>query len=257
IQAFRTNGAEAFRGKFRRADVLVVDDVQFFAGKERMQEEFFHTFNALYAERRQIVLASDQPPRDIPNLEARLRSRFECGLITDIHQPDLTLRLAILAQKAKWLGLELPAEVAQLIASKIVSSVRELEGALHRLAAASALARQRLDLQFALQILRPVLRCAPPRTVEEVQRVVAQRFRVSEQDLVCHQRASRLLLPRQVAMYLARKKTAATYAEIAEGFGGRNHTTVMHAVRAIERRRADSPEFAAILDHLETRLETA
>ena len=254
IQALRSNGTASFRTKFRRADVLVVDDVQFLAGKERMQEEFFHTFNALYAEGHQIVLASDQPPQRIPDLEERLRSRFESGLITDIHRPDLALRLAVVAEKARWLGLDLPREVVGLVADRIVSSIRELEGALHRLAAASRLGERRLDLALATQILRPLFRAPAPKTVEQVQRLVAEQFHVTERDLVCHRRSTKVVVPRQVAMYLARKGTQATYAEIAEGFGGRNHTTVLHAVRTVEQRRAVEPEFAAMLESLETRL---
>lgn len=257
IRAFRGNAPEEFRTRLRRADLLIVDDVQFFAGKERMQEEFFHTFNALHAAQKQIVLASDQPPRNIPNLEERLRNRFESGLITDIRRPDLTLRMAILARKATTLRLELPADVAHLIASKVVSSVRELEGALRRLVAACEIDRRTLDLGFATQILRPLLRAPVPRTLEQVQRLVASRFQVSEADLVCRRRVGRLVVPRQVAMYLARKGTSATYAEIAAGFGGRNHSTVMHAIKVVEGRRAAEPEFAEVLETLESDLQTA
>ncbi len=257
IQSFRTNRAEAFRERFRTSDVLIIDDVQFFAGKERMQEEFFHTFNALYATRKQIVLASDQPPRDIPNLEDRLRSRFEAGLITDIEKPELPLRLAILARKAATIGFELPREVAQLIASKVVSSVRELEGALHRLVAACRLNGRTPDLSFAFDTLRPLFRARPPRTVEQVQRLVAERFRMSAQDLVCRKRTSRYAMPRQVAMYLARKGTKATYAEIAAGFGGRDHTTIMHAVKTVEARKTRDVEFSAMVESLAEKLQSA
>ena len=257
IRSYRNGSVETFRQRLRHADVLIVDDIQFLAGKDRMQEEFFHTFNALHGAQKQIVLASDQPPRDIPNLEERLRSRFESGLLINILRPELSLRLAILAKKAVSMGLALPVDVAQLIATRIVSNVRELEGALHRLAAACQFGKRSLSLEFATEILRPILRMPPPRTLDQVQRLVAEQFRVSEQDLIQRGRARRLHLPRQVAMYLARRGTKATYAEIAAGFGGRDHSTVMHAVKSVEERRTSEPEFAAMLDHLEVQLQQA
>lgn len=257
IRALTTSAIEAFRARMRQLDALVVDDVQFLAGKERMQEEFFHTFNALHAAGKQIVLASDQAPRSIPDLERRLQSRFESGLTTEIQAPEAPLRLAILAQKAKSLGFDLPLDVAQWVANKVVASVRELEGALHRLVAACQCSRRSADLVFAIEVLRPIMRSVPPPTLEQVQRVVADGFHVCADEIVRRGRALRLRIPRQVAMYLARKGTSATYAEIAAGFGGRDHSTVMHAVRSVERRRQQEPEFATLVDQLAEKLVSA
>lgn len=251
VRAFRLSSVEPFRQKFRQADVLIVDDVQFFAGKDRMQEEFLNTFNALYQERRQIVLVSDQPPRDIPNLESRLRSRFESGLIADIQKPDLRLRLSVLLRKAAEIGFHLPHEVASYTASRVVSSIREIEGALQRLVAACRMAGRELDVPLAAEILRPIVRQPAPASVEQVQRVVASRFEVTEKELAGRRRTAHLAFPRQVAMYLARKGTCATYSEIAAGFGGRNHTTVLHAVRNVEERRAHDEALDQMLAALE------
>jgi len=257
IRALLTGGIDGFRARLRQIDVLIVDDIQFLAGKERMQEEFFHTFNALHSMGKQIVLASDQAPRSISGLEQRLQSRFEAGLTAEITAPDCSLRFAILGHKAKAIGFELPIEVAQWVAGKIVTSVRELEGALHRLVAACRWSERALDLGFAKEVLRPILRSAPPRTLEQVQRIVAESFHVTPGELVRHGRVSRLRVPRQVAMYLARKAMGATYAEIAAGFGGRDHSTVMHAVKRVEERRGEDPEFATLVDRLSEKLASA
>ncbi|MGH7897322.1 MAG: chromosomal replication initiator protein DnaA [Candidatus Binatia bacterium] len=257
IRAFVTNATEAFRARIRHLDVLVVDDIQFLAGKERMQEEFFHTFNALYAAGKQIMLASDQPPRDIPNLEDRLRNRFESGLIARIQSPESTLRLAILLRKAAAIGFDLPKDVAQWVAAKVVSSVRELEGALHRLVAACRSAGRALDLDFAMAVLRPILRTPPPKTLEQIQRLVADNFSMRLEDLVCHRQQNRLRVPRQIAMYLARHSIGATYAEIAAAFGGRDHSTIIHTVRIAEERRQRDSEFARLVDDLGERFASA
>jgi len=254
IRALLTNGLEALRARIRQLDVLIVDDVQFLAGKERMQEEFFHTFNSLHAAGKQIVLASDQPPRAIPELEQRLQSRFESGLTAEIRPPEPALRLAILLAKAKALGTELPFEVAQWMASRIAASVRELEGALHRLLAACRWGQRSPDVALANEILRPLLKAVPQPTVESVQRVVAESFRLRPDELSRRGRTGRLRIPRQIAMYLARKGTNATYAEIAAGFGGRDHSTVMHAVRSVEVRREAEPDFAVLVDGLAAKL---
>jgi chromosomal replication initiator protein len=254
IRALRANEADAFRNRIRRADVLIVDDVQFFAGKERLQEEFFHTFNELHGRCRQIVLASDQPPSRLSGFEERLRSRFGSGLIADIAPPEPPLRRAIICDKARRLGVDLPGEVVELLVSAAMSSVREIEGALHRLVAAIGTSGGVPDAARAAKILGPLLKPRPPRTVEEIQRLVAERFSVTESELACRRRLSRLALPRQVAMYLARRRTRATYAEIARDFGGCNHSTVVAAVRSVERRRAAEPGFAALLEQLEAQL---
>ncbi len=254
IRSLLGGSIDGFRARVRQLDVLVGDDIQFLAGKERMQEEFLHTFNALRGAGKQIVLVSDQAPRSITNLEERLQSRFESGLIAEIRPPEPALRLAILAQKSKLLGFDLPLEVANWVAGKIVSSVRELEGALHRLVAACHWSRRALDLGFAKEVLRPILRTPAPRTLEEVQRVVAERFAIDAADLVRRGRTTRLREPRQVAMYLARKGTNATYAEIAASFGGRDHSTVLHAVKRVEARRLGDAEFATLVDGLASKL---
>ena len=254
IRSLRSDKIESFRSSFRDVDLWIVDDVQFLAGKERTQEEFFHTFDTLRARGRQIVLASDQPPRDIPNLEARLRSRFESGSIQDVRRPDRALRRAIFARKAREAGVVMADEVFDLVAERIVGSVRELEGALRRLAAVSALDARPLDAARALEILQPLLRPLPMPTIPDVQRLVASRFHVREADLVSGRRASAFVVPRQVAMYLSRRQTRATFAEIAAGFGGRNHTTVISAVKAIEERKRQEGPFARLLDSLENEL---
>jgi chromosomal replication initiator protein len=257
IDAIQNSQLVRFRRKYRQTDVLLIDDIQFLAGKERMQEEFFHTFNSLRAAGKQIVLASDQAPRAISNLEERLQSRFESGLIAEIRPPEARLRLAILEHKAKVLRFELPLDVARWVAEKVVSSVRELEGALHRLIAACRWSQRALDLGMAKEILRPLLRPTPACTIEQVQRMVAESFRVTPDDLVRRGRASRLSVPRQVAMYLARKRTHATLAEIAAGFGGRDHSTVMYAVKQVEARRLADVEFATLVDGLAGKLASA
>jgi chromosomal replication initiator protein len=254
IRALLGGGIDGLRGRLRQLDALIVDDIQFLAGKERMQEEFFHTFNSLRAAGKQIVLASDQAPRAISNLEERLQSRFESGLIAEIRPPEARLRLAILEHKAKILRFELPLDVARWVAEKVVSSVRELEGALHRLIAACRWSQRALDLGLAKEILRPLLRPTPACTIEQVQRMVAESFRLTPDDLVRRGRASRLSMPRQVAMYLARKRTQATLAEIAAGFGGRDHSTVMYAVKQVEARRLADVEFATLVDGLAGKL---
>ena len=254
IRSLRADRIESFRSSFRDVDLWIVDDVQFLAGKERTQEEFFHTFDTLRARGRQIVLASDQPPRDIPNLEARLRSRFESGSIQDVRRPDRALRRAIFARKAREAGVVMADEVVDLVAERIIGSVRELEGALRRLAAVSALDCRPLDAARALEILQPLLRPLPMPTIPDVQRLVALRFHVRETDLVSGRRASAFVVPRQVAMYLSRRRTRATFAEIAAGFGGRNHTTVISAVKAVEERKRQEGPFARLLDTLENEL---
>lgn len=253
IRAIRSERTEGFRSHFRRVEVLIVDDIQFLAGKERTQEEFFHTFDSLHGNGKQLVLASDRPPSEIVNLEQRLRDRFECGLITEIGFPEYTLRKAIVARKAELLGLRLEDDVVEWIAERIVSSVRELEGALARLAIGHELRGGEIDRAFAASILEPILRAPEAPTVPRVQRLVADRFRVTLEELTGRRR-SVALVPRQVAMYLSRKRTAATFSEIASGFGSRNHSTVMHAVKVVEERRALEPGFAAILESLEAKL---
>jgi chromosomal replication initiator protein len=245
----------AFRDRFRRIDALILDDVQFLAGKERTQDEFFHTFNALYAAEKQIVLTSDKPPAAIDGLEQRLRSRFEGGLIADIHPPTREMRLAILRAKAKSQGIPLPPEVADLLEQRSGPSVRELEGALNRVSATAVVRQVPITIDLAERALGPYRRVRPTVSVERIQEIVSTRFGISVADLTSHRRARQLSMARQVAMYLSRKLAAASFPAIGEKFGGRDHSTVMYAVRTVETKRAADEDVADMLDKLEGQLQ--
>lgn len=236
ITALRQDHMAAFRDRFRDVDVLILDDVQFLAGKERTQEEFFHTFNALYAAGRQIVLTSDKPPHAIAELEQRLRSRFEGGLIADIHPPTPEMRVAILMKKAARQGVSLPAEVASLVAQRSGPSVRELEGALTRVLATAALRGVSLDHALVDRLLAPLTPVAVHVSVEAIQHIVSEHFHLSIDDLKSHRRERLVTFARQVAMYLSRTVAESSFPSIAEKFGGRDHSTVIHAVRAVEQK---------------------
>jgi chromosomal replication initiator protein len=252
ITSMRQDQMGAFRERFRDVDVLILDDVHFLAGKERTQEEFFHTFNALYAAGKQVVLTSDKPPHAIAELEQRLRSRFEGGLIADIHPPTTEMRLAILRKKAALHGVELSDEVARMVTQRSGPTVRELEGALNRVIATAALGGTTLDVALVQRILAPVV--APPQivSVETVQEAVSQHFRVSVVDLKSHDRSRAVSFPRQVAMYLSRNIAAASFPSIAEKFGGRDHSTVMHACHTMDLKRQADPVIESLLTTLET-----
>lgn len=220
-----------FRGRYRNVDVLLVDDVQILAGKERTQEEFFHTFNALHEATRQIVLSSDRPPKEIPTLEDRLRSRFEWGLLTDIQPPDLETRIAILRKKAETERLRVPDEPIRFIAEHITTNIRELEGALIRLVAYASVHKRSIDLDCAQDALRDVLPQAAPRqiTIRLIQQKVAEYYDVDMKTFTIRKRTRAVAFPRQVAMYLCRELTDSSLPRIGEEFGGRDHTTVIHA----------------------------
>jgi chromosomal replication initiator protein len=254
ITSLRQDQMNGFRDRYREVDVLILDDVEFLAGKERTQEEFFHTFNALHAAGRQIVLTSDKPPHAIAGLEQRLRSRFEGGLIADIHPPTHQMRLAILVKKAGLQGVDLQSDVAQLIAQRSGPSVRELEGALTRVLATVALQGVPLTVTLVENLLAPVRPPSFPVSVESIQETVSQRFHLSVADLKSHRREQFINFPRQLAMYLSRTVAAASFPSIAEKFGGRDHSTVMHAVRVVEQRREDDPSMGQLLVSLETEL---
>jgi chromosomal replication initiator protein len=256
ITSLRHDQMAAFRDRFRDVDVLILDDVQFLAGKERTQEEFFHTFNALYAAGKQVVLTSDKPPHAIAELEQRLRSRFEGGLIADIHPPTADMRIAIVMKKAALQGVEVPEAVARVVAERSGPSVRELEGALTRVLATAALQGIRLDAEMVQRVLAPVV--PPPRTisVEAIQQAVSQHFRLSVEDLKSHNRAKSLAFARQVAMYLSRTIADASFPSIADKFGGRDHSTVMYAVRTVEQKRTRDPETGLLLSNLEQELRS-
>ena len=246
---------EQFKTKFRSIDLLIIDDIQFIIGKERTQEEFFHTFNDLYNRHKQIILTSDKVPQELVGLEERLRTRFASGLSVDLQAPDYETRVAILIKKAENGGFELSEEVARLIAKHIDTNVRELEGALNKLQALSSMHQSPLTLSLAEQVLKSF---APTRhreiTAETIQKVVAERFNVSINDLIGKRRTHNIAFARQVAMYLCRKLTGCSYPEIGALFGGRDHSTVIHANRAIGEKAASDPQFTIDLDVIEKRL---
>ena len=253
ITSLRQDQMNAFRKRFRLVDVLILDDAQFLAGKERTQEEFFHTFNALHEHDKQIVLTSDKPPRAINGLEQRLRSRFEGGLIADIHPPTREMRLAILRGKAGACGIELSPEVAEVLVQRSGTSVRELEGALNRVSAMAAVRGMEITPELATAAMGPYARRHTV-SVETIQEVVGSRFGLSVADLVSHRREREVSYPRQLAMYLSRNLAEASFPTIAEKFGGRDHSTVMYAVRVIETRRAAEVSVDQILLNFEGEL---
>ena len=255
INALRFERMVSFRDKYRTVDVLLLDDIQFLAGKERTQEEFFHTFNALYDAQKQIVISSDAPPKEIPTLEERLRSRFEWGLIADIQPPDLETKIAILMKKAESENLALPVEVAEYIARGIRSNIRELEGALVRLHAYGSFCGERLTLPLAESVLKNILAQQEKRiSIEAIQRRVAEEFNLRPSDLKVRSNAKSISYPRQVAMYLAKQLTGASLPEIGRAFGGKHHTTVLHSVKKIERQRKTDKDLAQRLHKLTDRL---
>jgi len=235
INAIRDDKTVEFREKYRNKDVLLVDDIHFLAGKERTQEEFFHTFNSLYEARKQIVLSSDRPPGEIPTLEKRLQSRFEWGLIADIQPPDLETRIAILKKKAEAENIHLPDKVALFIAERIKTNIRKLEGCLTRLIAYSSLLNRKIDTESTMEILKNILPKEESKaiTIELIQKVVSRYYKIKESDLKIKRRVKSIALPRQVAMYLCRELTDASFPEIGEKFGGKDHTTIMYAHRKI------------------------
>lgn len=236
INAIRYDSTQSFRDRYRSIDVLLLDDVQFMAGKERTQEEFFHTFNALHNDQKQIVISSDCPPREIPTLEERLHSRFEWGLIADIEPPDLETKVAILKRKADLDGIELPDEIAIFIASKIKSNVRELEGSLVRLVAISSLRGIPISKLLAQEALKNIIDSERPEglTMERIARTVAAHYKLSVDEMKSKNNSRAIAMPRQVAMYLCKRLTKHSFPEIGREFGGKHHTTVMHSVDKID-----------------------
>jgi len=232
-----SNRIEGFRRRYRDNDVLLVDDVQFLKGKEGIQEEFFHTFNTLQQHGKAVVLSSDRPPKDIATLEDRLRSRFSMGLITDIQPPDLETRIAILRRKVDTDGLEIPDDVLEYAASRISSNVRELEGALTRIAAYGSLSRHTIDLDLAKGVLQDAFpeRSTRPISIATIQREVCKFYSITQAELVGSKRSQSIVYPRQIAMYLARELTDLSLPKIGDAFGGRDHTTVMHATAKIKK----------------------
>ncbi len=251
ISAIQNKTTAKFRDRYRTVDVLLIDDIHFIAEKEATQEEFFHTFNALYDAHKQIVLSSDRSPKDIAGLEERLVSRFEWGLVTDIQRPDLETRIAILRKKAEEARLEIPPEIMNFIAQKITANIRELEGALIRVAAHCNLFNEPLTLTVAQQVLKDLVREVGSRvTLEDIQRRVADYFQLNLEEIRGARRQRSILYPRQIAMFLCRRLTEASLPEIGQAFGGRDHTTVMHAVDKIEREITQDVHKKQVVDHL-------
>ena len=249
INAIRFDRLPAFRQKYRAVDVLLVDDIQFIAGKDRTQEEFFHIFNSLHDSQKQIVISSDCPPRQIPTLEERLHSRFEWGLIADIQAPDIETKVAILRKKAEAERVEIPENVALFIASKVRTNVRELEGSLIRLIAYASLTGRDIDLPLAQEILRELLQTEDkPITIEMIQKFVADHYNVKVTELKAKNNAKAVAEPRQIAMYLTKTLTAASLPEIGKGFGGKHHSTVIHSLRKIDGMRKRDPEFDRLIN---------
>jgi chromosomal replication initiator protein len=260
INSLRDKRIEGFKQRYRNYDVLLIDDVQFFEHKERIQEEFFHTFNALYESGSQIVLSSDRPPRDIATLEERLRSRFEWGLITDIQPPDLETRIAILSKKVKTDGITVTdSEVLTFIASRISTNIRELEGALTRVIAFSSLTGRPMTVELAQEVLKDVF----PQgefaevSISRIQETVSDRFGVSLEELCGDKRSQNIVYPRQVAMYLSRELTDSSLPKIGKEFGGRDHTTVIHATSKIARLIREDRSVYNLVQELTARVKQA
>jgi chromosomal replication initiator protein len=249
INAIRFDRLPAFRQKYRSIDVLLIDDIQFIAGKDRTQEEFFHIFNALHDAQRQIVISSDCPPRQIPTIEERLHSRFEWGLIADIQSPDIETKVAILRKKAEAERVDLPENVALFIASKVKTNIRELEGSLIRLIAYASLTGRDIDLPLTQETLRDLLHTdEKPITIEMIQKLVADHYSLKITELKAKNNSKSIAVPRQIAMYLTKSLTGASLPEIGKEFGGKHHSTVIHSIRKIDDLRRQDPDFDRLIN---------
>jgi chromosomal replication initiator protein len=256
INSIKDDKNVEFRNKYRTIDVLLIDDIQFIAGKERTQEEFFHTFNALHEANKQLVISSDRPPKEIPTLEERLRSRFEWGLITDIQPPDFETRIAILLKKASMENLTVPNDVINFIATKIETNIRELEGALIRIVAYSSLTNCPIDINLAEHVLKDILPDQKPKkiTISDILQEVGRHFSLKMEDFKAKKRTKDLAFARQVAMYLCSELTDLSLPKIGEEFGGRDHTTVIHARDKIAQDMAKDPQLSMLIDSLKKKL---
>ena len=251
VSSIRTDRMHHFHQHYREADALLIDDIQIIGSKERTQEEFFHTFNELHDHQKQIVISSDAPPKEIPGLVERLRSRFEWGLIADIQPPDLETKMAILDKKAEAVGVKLPDDVRSFVAAKTKNNVRELEGALIKLMAYSSLTSVPINLQMSHQVLRNLVNVQERRvTIDAIQKAVAERFQIRQSQLKEKSNTQKVVYPRQVAMYLAKELTSSSLPEIGRAFGGKHHTTVIHSVQKIEHLRQTDPELNRLLHNL-------
>ena len=258
IKALRHRNTTEFKEEFRSVDVLMVDDVQFIAGKETTQEEFFHTFNALIDQNKQIIISADKSPTDLSGMEERLRSRLNWGMVADIHPTTFELRVGILQAKAEKLNIDLPDQVAEFLAHKITSNVRELEGALNRLAAYTTLVQKPITIDSVYEVLSDVIRASNRQvSIGEIQRQVAQHFNIRVDEMHSKRRSKNIVHPRQIAMYLAKHMTSSSYPEIGQKFGGRDHTTVMHGVAKIEKAMQEDPAVMDDIKILKTLLSTA
>jgi chromosomal replication initiator protein len=251
INSLRYERILDFRERYRGVDILLVDDIQFLAGKEGTQTEFFHTFNALHDAAKQIVLSSDCPPHEIPELEERLRSRFEWGLIADIQPPDLETKVAILKKKAEAEAVPLPDNVAIYIAGKIKSNIRELEGSLIRLVAYASLKRVEISVALAQDVLRDILDTEERAvTIEIIQKFVADHYQLKVGELKSRNNSKSIAMPRQIAMYLCKTLTSASLPEIGRAFNGKHHSTVIHSIRKVEEWRKRDPDFNSLINNL-------
>ena len=252
IDAIQNRNTVKFRKKYRNMDVLLIDDIQFLSGKEQTQEEFFHTFNTLYDAHKQIVITSDRPPKDIEYLEDRLISRFEWGLVSDLQPPDIETRIAILRKKAEISNINIPEDVTLFLANKIKSNIRKLEGALIRIASYSSLTKTKISLSMVEDVLKDSLEDDNSRviTVDQIHRLFAEQYDLRIQDLIGPRRTKNIVYPRQIAMYVTRQLTPLSLPEIGKAFGGRDHTTVLHAINNIEKKMKAKPDFNKTVDSL-------
>ncbi|MDX8412565.1 MAG: chromosomal replication initiator protein DnaA [Mariprofundales bacterium] len=256
ITAIRTKTNESFRHRYRDVDVLIIDDVQFIAGKETTQEEFFHTFDTLHKANKQILLTSDQPPGALTHLEERLRSRFNWGLVADVQPPSMETRMAILASKAELAGINISQDLCELLATRITSNIRELEGALTRLSAYSTFHQKTIDIPLARNILPDLLNIKTKKiTIEDIQTLVSDFYSIRIADIKGIKRKKNIVLPRQIAMYISKEMTTMSLPEIGEAFGGKDHTTVLYAVRKIETKRKEDHDFKIDIDRIIARLK--
>ncbi|MFW6237613.1 MAG: chromosomal replication initiator protein DnaA [Halanaerobiales bacterium] len=259
INAIKDDQTVKFRNKYRNIDILLVDDIQFLADKERTQEEFFHTFNSLHEANRQLIISSDRPPKEIPTLEERLRSRFEWGLITDIQKPDLETRIAILRKKADLENLEIPNEVIIYIANQIKSNIRELEGALVKVIAYSSLVDREIDIELAQEALKDLVDKNKQENrevnIDLIKEVVAGYYNLELEDMISKKRTQKIAFPRQIAMYLSRELTELSLPQIGEDFGGRDHTTVIHAHNKIEDKINNEADFKQTITKLKNKIK--
>ena len=256
IDAIQNNTLVKFRNRYRLADVLLIDDIQFLAGKERSQEEFFHTFNTLFDGHKQIILSSDRPPSEIQNLEGRLVSRFEWGLTAELQPPDIETRMAILRKKAQLLNIKLDPSVFEFLAERIKTNVRRLEGALVRVGTFSSLSGRELTPDTVEHLLKDILQEEARRTVtiEQIQKKVAEHFDIRLADMTSKRRPANIAFPRQIAMYLSREQTKASLSEIGEAFGGRDHGTVLHAHRLVKEKMLEDEKVRQVVSFLDNQL---